>query len=224
VVGQLLTELRRLGVLDTSVVILLADHGEAFGDHGRFGHNDTVYDETIHIPLAIRLPSACGAKPAVHSEIISVTDLLPTLLDLLEVRVPPTAQGTSRLGLLAGESEPEPAMAVSRSRGRDPSGGRRRPKQVTYAVTVPRYSLLIGKRGSRRELYDRDSDPEQRHNLIETSPEVAAELHRRFEQWAEGQATRPVVLGGSGATASETPVTKPSERTRRHLKALGYLK
>lgn len=224
VVGQLLAELRRLGLLDTSIVILMADHGEAFGEHGEFGHVTTAYEEAIHIPLAIRLPSACGAQPAVRSEIISVTDLMPTILDLLGIPIPASAQGASRIRLLAGETEPQPAIAISRSRGRDPTGGLRQPEQVIYAVTAPRYTLLIGDQGRRLELYDRDSDPGQKNNLIEKSPEVAADLHRRFEQWAEGQATRPVVLGGEEADAPDAPTAELSERTREHLKALGYLK
>lgn len=224
VVGQVLVEVERLGLMEETIVVFLADHGEALGEHGRFGHVDTAYQETIRIPLAIRLPAACGAEPVRRSEIISITDLMPTLLDLLHIEFPPTMQGRSRLALLAGEEEAEPSYAVSRSRGADQTGGAERPEEVIYALTGPRYTLLWGDEGRRVELYDRAADPAQQSDLAAERPEVVAELCQRFEQWAATQRARPVVLRGGRAPAPQQPTGELSDRTRDHLEALGYLK
>ncbi len=224
VVGEVLSELERLGLLEKSLVVFLSDHGEVFGEHGWFNHAYTVYQGAIRVPLAVRLPAACGAEPQRRSEIISITDLMPTLLDLLGAGLPATMQGRSWLGLLAGESEAEPRYAVSRSRGTDESGGLQRPEEVTYALTAPRYTLILGNRGKRVELYDRESDPGQRRNIASQRRQLAEDLHQDFEEWARGQRGRPVVLRGGRVFASEERVVEMGERTRERLKALGYLK
>ncbi|MCJ7750206.1 MAG: sulfatase, partial [Armatimonadetes bacterium] len=80
VVGEVLSALERLDLVEKSVIVLMSDHGEAFGEHGRLLHSDTIYEETAHIPLAIRLREACGVAPGRRSGIISTIDLMPTLL------------------------------------------------------------------------------------------------------------------------------------------------
>ncbi len=224
VVGEVTAQLEQLGLLDKSVVVLLADHGEAFGEHGRFQHSDTAYEETARVPLAVRLPPACEAEPQRRSEIISIVDLMPTLLELLDVSCEAPVQGRSRLGLLAGEEEANPSYAVTRSRGTDPSGGLQHPEEVVYALTTPQYTLILGDAGQRVELYDRESDPGQQHNIAAQQVDVTRELQQQFEEWASTQTARPVVLQGGGAFVSEEPPVQPDERTREQLKALGYLK
>ena len=224
VVGEVLSALERLGLVENSVIVLMSDHGEAFGEHGRFYHADTVYQETARVPLAVRLPSACGAKPESRSEIIPIVDLMPTMLDLLGVAFPASMQGRNRLGLLAGEEEAEPFYAVSRSRGRDGTGGVERPEEVVYALTTPQYTLMLGNKGKRVELYDRESDPGQRRNIASERQEVTATLRGQFEDWAKMQRARPVVLRGGEVLVSEERRAEPSDRTKEHLKALGYLK
>ncbi len=124
-IGKLLKELDAAGLLDKSVVILMADHGEAFGEHGRSGHSSTPYTEMAHIPLAFHLPTRSQAVPQRRSELFSTADIMPTLLDLLQIPPPATMQGRSRLALLAGEDETAPAFAVTRALGEDLTGGKR---------------------------------------------------------------------------------------------------
>lgn len=222
--GQLLDELDELGIADNSVVVLMSDHGEAFGEHGRFGHTTTVFEEMIHVPLALRLPSACGATPQRRLEVIGLTDLMPTLLDLYGFRAPEGMQGRSRLGLLAGEAESAPAMAVSRAIGMDPSGGVDQPEEVRYALTSDRYTLILGNRGDRVALFDRENDPGQHENIADDNPEIVSELRRQFEDWAATQRGRPVVLPGGRAFVSGEPTIGMDEQLDRQLRSLGYVK
>jgi len=224
VVGEVLSALERLGLVDKSVIVLMSDHGEAFGEHGRLLHSDTIYEETAHIPLAIYLREACGVAPGQRSGIISTIDLMPTLLDMFGIEPPPTMQGRSELGLLASEGSGQRLYAVARSRGRDETGGLKRPEEVIYALIAERYTLMLGNKGKRVELYDRERDPGQKDNIADESEKLVAEFMRSFEEWAETQPTRPVVLPGGEVRAAQSPEVEMSDRTRDHLEALGYLK
>lgn len=220
-IGALLQELQRLGLYEKSVIVFLADHGEAFGEHGETGHGNTVYQEMIHVPLAIRLPNNCGAKPQRRAEVICLTDLMPTLLDLFGAPTPPTAQGRSRLGLLAGEPEKEPSYAVSRARGKRPA--ERNPRSICYALTTPQYTLVLADLGNRVELYDRLSDPEEKHNLAKAQPAQVEKLRAKFAAWAGTQSARPMVLPGGQDQPSKGEQARIGESTRRQLRSLGYL-
>ena len=223
-VGKLLKELDARGLLDKSVVVLLADHGEAFGEHGRFGHNSTAYREMMRVPLAFHLPSGCGVAPRRRSEVFSTTDLMPTLLDLFQIPPPETMQGRSRLALLAGEEEETAGFAVSRALGEDRTGGKQKPEEVSYALRVPRYTLLLADRGRRVELYDREADPGELNDIAGERPEVVKKLQAQFAAWADSQRGRPVVLPGGRVFAVVGKESDIDDTTRRQLKSLGYLK
>jgi arylsulfatase A-like enzyme len=223
-VGRLLQELDARGLLDKSVVVLLADHGEAFGEHGRFGHNSTAYREMMRVPLAFHLPSGCGVAPRRRSEVFATTDLMPTLLDLFQIPLPATMQGRSRLALLAGEQEETAGFAVSRALGEDRTGGKQKPEEVSYALRVPRYTLLLADRGRRVELYDREADPGELNDIADERPEVVKKLQAQFAAWADSQRGRPVVLPGGRVFAVVGKESDIDDTTRRQLKSLGYLK
>jgi len=223
-IGRLLEAMDQLGLLDRSVVIFLADHGEAFGEHGVYRHERVAYQEMVHIPVAFRLPPRCRAPGQARAEVFPLTDVMPTLLDLFQIAPPHTMQGHSRLRLLAGEEEAEPAFAVSRARGDDWTGGVERPEQVSYALRGPDYTLLLGARGQQVELYHRGTDPAERRNLAQRQPRAVKRLHRQFRSWAATQRARPPVLRGGTVFVSDTRRVVVDEKTRQHLRALGYLK
>jgi len=222
-IGRLLAELDRLGLLEKSVVVFLSDHGEAFGEHGAFHHGRLTYQEMTHVPVAFRLPAACGASPSRRAEPFSHTHIMPTLLDLLGLPPPDTMQGRSRLSLLAGEDEPDPTFIVSRARGDDDTGGLEQPDLVNYALRDSCYTLLLADAGRRVELYHRPSDPAELHDIAQDHPDVLIDLHRQFRSWATTQRVRPLVLPGGRAFVSESKRVAIDEKTRQQLRNLGYL-
>ncbi|MES1211548.1 MAG: sulfatase, partial [Acidobacteriota bacterium] len=88
IVGDLLAELKRLGVYDRALIILVSDHGEGLGEHGEEEHGVLLYDEAIHVPLLLKLPDAQLAGSTV-SKPAQLTDVAPTVLALLGMEVPP---------------------------------------------------------------------------------------------------------------------------------------
>jgi arylsulfatase A-like enzyme len=223
-VGRVLAKIDALGLQEKSVIIFMADHGEALGERGVTGHGKYGYVEMARVPLGIRLPEACGAAPARRSEIISLTDLMPTLADLLQFAPPETMQGRSRLRLLAGEEETEPAFAVTRGRGEDDTGGMEDITQVCYGFRTPGYTLALGDQGRQVELYEWETDPEENHDLASQERRVVKRMRRQFVAWAGTQRNRPVVLRGGKLPTPPSKAPEVDEKTRKRLRALGYLK
>ena len=113
--GELLRVLRDRGVLETSVLLVTADHGESLGERGEFGHGKNVHRETVPIPLLVRFPARFGLTGRRQLPLGTV-DLMPTLLDFVGVAPPQGIWGRSRLALLEdpGQSDwprPLPAWA-----------------------------------------------------------------------------------------------------------------
>ncbi len=100
--GRFLDILRGTGLYDDSIVILLSDHGEEFREHGGFGHGRNLYEESTRVPLVVKFPHGRWGGRRIDSG-VSLTDLVPTLLDQLEIAHDPslTLDGESLLPLLS---------------------------------------------------------------------------------------------------------------------------
>jgi arylsulfatase A-like enzyme len=103
-IGGLLDVLRAAGVYDQALIVVTADHGESFLDHGVWvGHGLFLTDDEIRVPLIVKLPGNRWAGRRVH-DLVGLVDLAPSVLDALGVTPPPTFQGKSLLSPAPGES------------------------------------------------------------------------------------------------------------------------
>lgn len=108
--GVFLAALERRGLLETSVVVLLSDHGEELGEDGLFNHRFTLSDEALRVPLAVRLPGAAQAGRRVQG-MVDLTDVMPTLLEAAGAEAPAGIRGRSLWPTLQGdEHTPRPAV------------------------------------------------------------------------------------------------------------------
>ncbi|MEM8963856.1 MAG: sulfatase, partial [Acidobacteriota bacterium] len=96
--GRLLDKLKELGVYDKTIIVLAADHGEGRGEHNELTHSTLVYNTTLHVPLIIRMPGATGGRRV--SANAGTVDIVPTVLDLLDLEEPTEVQGESLVPLL----------------------------------------------------------------------------------------------------------------------------
>lgn len=103
-IGDLLDGLRARALLTNTVVVVVGDHGEAFGERGRLGHQGWLTPEVLHVPLLVRLPAGRGAGGRVTQD-VSLVDLAPTLLELAGSPPLPDPDGQSLLPLLLGPGE-----------------------------------------------------------------------------------------------------------------------
>lgn len=195
--AALLRALAEAGVQDSTVVIVLSDHGEEFLEHGRLGHSKSLYDELLRVPLLIVGP---GIEAGRVAEQVQAIDLFPTVASLLGFEAPP---GLAGLDLLGGR-EARPAISET-VRGVAPDG------TVTRIVSLrtPGWKLIHMPALGLFHLYDLASDPAERENRFDTAPE-GNELVSLLAEWERN--IRP---------APETSGSDP--RFHEKLRALGYV-
>jgi arylsulfatase A-like enzyme len=101
--GQMLTLLNDLNLLNNSLVILTADHGDMFGEHGKWTHGNCLYEEVLRVPLLMRYPGVVSPGAIVTQPVQSM-DLMPTILDWLEITPPSDLQAVSIRALAEGQT------------------------------------------------------------------------------------------------------------------------
>lgn len=163
-IGRLLDGLNARGLDESTVVLMTADHGEEFLDHGGYEHGHTLYRELIHVPLILRYPGRIS--PGVNTMSVAHVDLAPTLCELADIAPPEQFLGRSLLASPTGasDSEPRPILAHGNMWGEPLTSWRK-----------GRYELIVGA-GGREELYDLESDPRQERDLAQEMPERVTEL------------------------------------------------
>ena len=105
--ARVIEHLRKNGLLDSTIVVMLGDHGEEFMENGRWGHNSAFTDQQIMTPLVIRVP---GRKPAVYEGMSNHMDVIPTLLPMLGVKNP-TRDYSSGIDLFSGAKRRHSVLA-----------------------------------------------------------------------------------------------------------------
>jgi len=202
--GALVSELRRRGLYDDLTIVITADHGEEFGEHGGFFHGTTLYDEQVRVPLFVKLPASRRGGTVVRHWVQSI-DVMPTLLRESGVTVPEGVQGGDLFEgsdrLFAEEShEGNVLSAVRERRGTDEI------KLITANPGNPR-------RLPTTELFRVDLDPGEQENLAQSQPEILEHAEHSLEA-ARVQAAEGAVEGQA---------VELDEASRRQLCELGYL-
>lgn len=163
-VETLLERLRATGLLDRTVVVVVADHGEAFREHESLFHAAGLHDEVLHVPLLIRVP---GVAPALVDAPVSLIDLAPTLLELTGAAPLEDVQGVSLVPLLHGGEPPDRLLlAQDCPAARIAADGTR--VAVTHSALIgARFKLIrtVGEDEAIDALYDVLADPRETRDL-----------------------------------------------------------
>jgi arylsulfatase A-like enzyme len=110
-IGEVLSELKASGLYDSTMIVLLADHGDEFTEHGKLGHGHTLYDELVRVPLIVKYPcenSNCSAERI--NTVVEVIDVMPTILGTVGAQMP---AGTMAVPLPANDANAEGSFAIS---------------------------------------------------------------------------------------------------------------
>ncbi len=203
-VGRIVKSLRENGLYDHTVIVLAADHGEAFLEHGRVQHANSVFDEILHTPFLLKIP---GRAPGRYPGLTRNVDIAPTIFDAAGISLDwKDRDGISLLGVLdsgGGISETVARMKVKMGS-----------KGYGYFGALQKGSLkyIFGQtpwQPFRERFFDLARDPGEQNDLAASRKEDVA-------RFAEELATKR-------GTTQVRPEVKMDEDTRRRLKALGYL-
>ena len=184
-IGHLVERMKFWDILENTIIIITADHGEELLDHGFVGHastslNATLYDEIIRIPLIIRYPKKLRKKK-INAHVQQI-DLMPTIIELLGVSLPNNLHGNSLLPLIEGKSAGNsmPVYCESNKGGYQTTENMKGVK--IRCIRTEHWKLIsttnVGK--ERYELYDLMLDPAEKENVIIKYPNVAAKLKKKL--------------------------------------------
>lgn len=207
-VGRVLSFLKDRDLADRTIVIVVGDHGEGLGEHGEETHGFFVYESSMHVPLIVSAPfsNTIGRRVA---QPVRTVDILPTVLDLLQIPAPTALAGASLAPLLAGAREIPNVVMDGYAEAMYPL--HHYGWSELTATRSDRYKLIDA---PRPELYDLELDPKELNNIFEERRSVGDAMLRNLRDQKR-------------AMAADAPAAPKNEdvdpETRARLAALGYV-
>ncbi|NQW04632.1 MAG: sulfatase-like hydrolase/transferase [Acidobacteria bacterium] len=201
IVGRLVASLKSQGWYDRATIVITADHGEGLGDHGEEEHGLFLYDESVRVPLFIKLPNQTNGGTR-RQEPVQHIDLLPTLSSLAGVTQPRGLRGRDLSPLLTGTGTIAPQGIYAEALYARYHFG----WSELVSLTDDRYRFV---QAPREELYDLDRDPRESHNIAADRAQVTLAMR-----------------SGLATLTADRPIDSPadvSDADRQRLAALGYV-
>jgi choline-sulfatase len=197
-IGRLLHLLDARGLANRTIVIVAGDHGESLGEHGERDHGIFLYESVLKIPLIVRAPYIAPRRVA---GVVRLTDVMPTVLELLGIPGP-TTDGVSLVDLLTGRRSD-----LGLERYAESLYPRRFGWSTLHALRWGRYKVIDA---PRPELYDLERDPFEERNVFHDRPTTATAMLRRLRELA-------------GAERDRTPAGAAPRGREAQLSSLGYI-
>jgi len=214
-IGQLLDSLEQGGMLDNTFVIITSDHGEEFGEHGGMRHARSLHREMLHVPLIVRVPGQTEAH--IVRDPVSLTDLFPTLLELMGLPTTRPVDGRTITTLLPGSDSRASDLAVPMLLGHIDTHTSRRSSLQVGPLKIIRGDMsdtLQFPASTPWLLYDVREDPGETIDLSAQRPEDLAGLRRHLE----------TLEAGLRAQAAPGSLEEVDEAVLEQLRALGYVR
>jgi arylsulfatase A-like enzyme len=203
--AKFLADLDHRGQLDDTLVVVVSDHGEEFMEHGKVGHRGTLYMQSLRVPWLLAGP---GVPEVVVDEPVGLADVMPTLLELLEVPAVPTRGGSKR-SLLLGERGSDPQRLVFSQN----DWGLR-----LYSAVVGDRQIIVDDIRGKARFYDWRADPDEQLDLA--GKQADKELNHAL--WLRARSEFERRKQDPGRFAAEA-LGDASTEQREQLEALGYI-
>jgi arylsulfatase A-like enzyme len=227
-IGRMIEKLKDLNLDKKTLIVIAGDHGEEFLDHGKTFHGQSVYGELTDVTLIFWAPQYLPQNKVVP-DTVEMVDLMPTILELCNLRGPKEMQGESLVALLknsnnsnnaeASSWKARPAISERANTGEEMNA----PPPLNYeaySIISGRWKLIhnvLPQQGqSEFELFDRTKDPYDHNNVAASNPEIVQKLSRDINLWkqhAEAVKLKPDSEGTQNMTTEEI----------ERLRALGYI-
>ena len=201
--GRLFDRLQARGLWDKTLIVLTADHGEEFAEHGLFLHEQN-HEEVARVPLLVRFPHGRFGGRRI-SEMVSTLEIMPTVLGVLGIAANPAAMGRSMVPLLAGEHGAAGLPWVYMA-------------GALEKLRTPDWTLFVNESGP-VQLFDLRRDPHETANVLAAHPETVAALYAAYQ----GERRRDVRAWRNLPQADPDARAHLASGDRARLRALGYL-
>ncbi len=213
-IGRLLDGVEARGLADEMAVIVVADHGEEFMEHGWLGHSISMYEEVIRVPLVMRLPGFAGGLRI--NRPVETRQVFSTVLDYLQLKGMRGIRRESLLPLFEGRGPqtayrgPEAVFSTALLSGASLSSGKR---ISLFAMQEERWKLIFDATRGLELLFDPERDPLEQTDLATIEHGTLESMRQRLQGWIRE-------MNEKSGTASELDL---DEDEIEQLKALGYL-
>ena len=186
-ISFLIMKLEELELLDNTLIIITADHGEELLDHGFVGHASTslnakLYDEIVHIPLIFSLPGYLSSK-SIDAQVQQI-DIMPTLLDFLNIPIPSNLEGRSLVPLIQDQRQEWPEYALSETNMGGYQSTEEMKKILLTSLRTSEWKLIRrkNKEDIKYELYHLEKDPEEKKDVFQDYPEIFKNLNSEMRK------------------------------------------
>jgi arylsulfatase A-like enzyme len=191
-VGRWVKKLEELGILEDTLIIITCDHGEELMERGHVGHcscnlSGTLYDESIKVPLIMRLPKRLPAGKVIREQITQM-DIMPTIFELLGLKLTIQHEGKSLMPLIAGQAENIRPFAFSETM---PAGWQalNSDEREMWSVRTNGHKLIINttffSNKFEYEFYDLAKDPGELRNCYDAASPICKKLERELIKYIE---------------------------------------
>jgi len=199
--GELFSQLKAMGIYDSSLIVVTSDHGELLGEHGLYEHHANMYEGVLKVPLIIKYPFS--KRVGREKGLVNLTDVFATVLSICDLPMPDSTPGKLPGGTPS-------AVAELYSFG---LGEHRVLYDGNYKYMV--YRDMNNKAQRSAELYDLMKDPQERDNVLEDYPEVSSAMHMKLQEWEMVHAAREITF--------QKDTDPLSRELQENLEALGYI-
>lgn len=203
-IGDVVSTLKKLGIYDSSLLIITADHGESLGEHRENTHGYFIYKSTVHVPLIIKYPGAPKNKRINNT--VGLIDIFPTICNRLDIPVPKNIEGIDLENYYQKFQLPNEDRLIY-SESLLPTKWQISP---LFGLTDNNWKYI---QAPKPELYDLRKDPYEKENLINKQAEHAQSMKKRLEQ----------TFKDSRKIKIEKSIKKLNTETRKRLESLGYI-
>jgi len=175
---ELFTTLEDAGLTEDTLIVIFGDHGESLLGHRVFFDHHGLHDSVTHVPMILRWPGVIGEGQR-FEQMFQHQDIAPTIIEAAGLKVPEKMEGISFWPLVTGKEEVagrEQIISVECTR------------MAKWGIRTKDHRFILARQqdfygNPMKELYDLRSDPEEENNLVESQPELAAQMEATLENW-----------------------------------------